>query len=178
MLAAVESGYLRKGTSVLDVGCGAGSNLLYLARNGFEAHGVDLSPGAVEAARRRAVDDRLTIDAREGDVLDLPFPDGTFDALVDNGCFHTIPLLRRHRYLSETERVLRAGGRFVLSWVAREHTAERGPPHRPSLGEVTAVFESRFLFERSEFRPEEPDRGPAVYFAFLSRRTQPYPPRR
>lgn len=163
---------------MLDVGCGAGSNLLYLARAGFEAHGVDLSPGAVRAARARAIDDHVSIDVREGDALNLPFADGSFDALVDNGCFHTLPFRRRRRYVLETRRVLRSNGRFVLSWVAREHTDARGPPHRPSLGEVTSLFEPRFLFERAEFRPGNEDQGPSTYFAFLSRRVGSYPPRR
>ncbi|HTT44575.1 MAG TPA: class I SAM-dependent methyltransferase [Thermoplasmata archaeon] len=175
---AVETGFFRKGSSVLDVGCGAGSNLLYLARAGYEAHGVDLSPGAVAASRARALDDHVSIAVHEGDALDLPYADGSFDALVDIGCFHTIPIHRRPAYVRETHRVLRPDGRFVLSWVAREHTAPRGPPHRPSLGEVTSLFESRFLFERTEFRPGSEEQGPSVYFAFLSRRIAPYPSRR
>ena len=175
---AVESGFLAKGSEVLDIGCGAGSNLLYLARNGLRAHGVDLSPGAVAAARSRAAEARLEVQVQEGDVLALPFPDASFDALNDNGCFHTIPLRRRRRYAEEVHRVLRGEGRFVLSWVAREHVGPRGPPHRPSLREVTSLLESRFLFVRTGFQPPREAGEPPTYFAFLSRRTDPYPPLR
>lgn len=175
---AVESGFLPKGGETLDVGCGAGSNLLYLAERGFRAYGVDLSPGAVAAARSRAAQAHLTIDAREGDALALPFPDESFTALVDNGCFHTIPLRRRARYAQEVHRVLRPGGRFVLSWVAREHAGPHGPPHRPSLREVTTLLESRFLFVRTGFQPGREGEDLPSYFAFLERRTTPYPPRR
>jgi len=175
---AVEEGFLPMTGAVLDVGCGAGSNVLYLAGLGYRAHGVDLSPGAIAAARARAQREGLKVDLEEGDVLALPFPDESMDALVDNGCFHTIPIGRRKRYASEVHRVLRPDGRFVLSWVAREHTADRGPPHRPSLREVTDLLESRFLFTRTGFRPGSEDEGPSVYFAFLVRRTEPYPPPR
>lgn len=175
---AVETGFLAKGAEVLDVGCGAGSNVLFLARAGLRASGIDLSPGAVAAARGRAAEARLDVMVQEGDVLALPFSNGSFDALVDNGCFHTIALRRRRRYAEEVHRVLRPGGAFVLSWVAREHTAATGPSHRPSLGEVVGLLESRFLFVRTGFRPAREDEGPSAYFAFLRRRTEPYPPAR
>lgn len=175
---AVETGFLPSGADVLDIGCGAGSNILYLAQQGFHSHGVDLSPGAVAAARSRAEEARLTVDVREGDALALPFADGSFSALIDNGCFHTIPLRRRNRYAQEVHRVLRPAGCFVLSWVAREHSGPHGPPHRPSLREVTDLLESRFLFVRTGFRPGRKGDDVATYFAFLTRRTSPYPPPR
>ncbi len=175
---AVAEGFLPKGGEVLDVGCGAGSNVLFLAERGFRAHGIDLSPGAVAAAHTRAALAHLTVDVQEGDALALPFPDASLDALVDNGCFHTLPLSRRERYAREVHRVLRAEGSFVLSWVAREHAGPRGPPHRPSLAEVTSLLESRFLFVRTGFHPSDGDDEPPTYFSFLSRRSAPYPPPR
>ncbi len=175
---AVDEGFLPKGGDVLDVGCGAGSNVLFLAANGYRAHGIDLSPGAVAAARARASESRLSADIQEGDALALAFPVGALDGMVDNGCFHTLPIPRRGDYAKEAYRVLRPGGSLVLSWVAREHTAEMGPRHRPSLQEVTAALESRFLFTRTGYQPSREEGGPSTYFAFLSRRSTPYPPPR
>jgi SAM-dependent methyltransferase len=175
---AVDEGFLPEGGEVLDVGCGAGSNVLFLAGRGYRVHGIDLSPGAVAAARSRAALAHLTVDIQEGDALALSFPDASLDALIDNGCFHTLPLSRRERYAEEVYRVLRVRGSFVLSWVAREHTGSRGPPHRPSLAEVTALLESRFLFVRTGFHPSSEEGEPPTYFALLSRRSAPYPPPR
>ena len=178
VVLAVDTGFLTRGMEILDVGCGAGSNVLYLARSGFRASGIDLSPGAVTAARGRLAEAHLDARIGEGDVLALPFPAGSFDGLVDNGCFHTISLRRRGRYADEVHRVLRPGGAFVLSWVAREHTSPMGPRHRPSLQEVVTLLESRFLFLRTGFRSASEAEGPSAYFAFLRRRTEPYPPTR
>lgn len=175
--AAVEGGFLPRGATVLDIGCGAGSNLLYLASNGFRPRGIDLSPGAVAAARQRLREKHLDVSVEEGDALALELPDSSMDAVVDNGCFHTIPIARRERYASEVHRVLTPDGAFVLSWVAREHTGPQGPPHRPSLTEVAQLLESRFLFVRTEFVPGSEETGPPCYIAFLLRRTTPYPPR-
>ena len=175
---AVAEGFLPRGGDVVDVGCGAGSNVLFLAEKGYRAHGVDLSPGAVAAARARAVKAGLKIDVQEGDALALPFADGSLDGMVDHGCFHTLPIARRGDYAQEAYRILRPEGRFVLAWVAREHTSPMGPPHRPSLQEVTATFESRFLFSRTGFALGREEGEPAAYFAFLVRRSGPYPPPR
>ena len=175
---AVAEKFLMPGTAVLDVGCGAGSNVLFLARRGFESHGIDLSPGAVRAAQERARDEGLTIDVRVGDALDLDFPGARFDGVIDNGCFHTLPIARRRDYARELTRVLRPDGAVVLSWVAREHGGPYGPPHRPSLEEVTRTFEERFLFLRTEFHAPSDARSPPVYDAWLTLRRTPRPPPR
>lgn len=175
---AVSSHFLPPKGSVVDVGCGAGSNVLFLAKKGYRAYGVDLAPGAIAAARARAKRARVSATFQEGDALDLPFADGHLDGAVDHGCFHTLPVARREDYAAEVHRVLRPDGRFMLAWVAREHTEGFGPPHRPSLREVTEAFESRFQFLRTGFYPTSDATGPASYFAFLARRVTPQPPPR
>jgi cyclopropane fatty-acyl-phospholipid synthase-like methyltransferase len=175
---AVTEGFLRRGTAVLDLGCGAGSNVLYLARMGFEAHGVDLAPEAIRSAEERARTEGLSVDVRVGDALALPFPAGRFDAAIDNGCFHTLPVRRRKDYAREVARVVRPGGQFVLSWIGREQTSAHGPPHRPSLAEVTGALEERFVFVRAEFHEGGKVRGASVYDARLLRRSSPQPPPR
>jgi SAM-dependent methyltransferase len=175
---AVASGLFPRKAAVLDVGCGAGSNVLFLAEHGYRSYGIDLSPGAVAAARARAERAHLSVEIEEGDALDLPFADGHLDGVVDHGCFHALPILRRKDYAEQVYRVLRPAGHFVLAWVAREHTGDFGPPHRPSLNEVTGVFEPRFQFLKTGFQPPSEETGPASYFAFLARRSVAQPPPR
>ncbi len=53
LVALIESGIIRKGT-VLDVGCGSGNNVIYLATQGFACHGIDIAPTAITYARQKA----------------------------------------------------------------------------------------------------------------------------
>jgi SAM-dependent methyltransferase len=175
---AVRDRFFPPGARTLDIGCGAGSNVLYLAREGYVSHGIDLSPAAIEAAQRRAATERLRIDVRVGDALALEFPDASFDAVTDNGCFHTLGPERRRDYARELHRVLRPGGAFLLGWIGREHTSPMGPPHRPSVGEVAEAFESDFILLRTQFHPAESEERAPWYDARLRARTEPQPPPR
>jgi SAM-dependent methyltransferase len=107
---ALGDGWLGPGQRVLDLGCGLGSELALLNARGLVAVGVDLSPLAL----RRAHAMQPALHLARADALHLPFQDATFDALLDRGCFHYVPLHERPRYAAETWRVLRPGGRFLL----------------------------------------------------------------
>jgi SAM-dependent methyltransferase len=102
---------------LLDVGCGAGAASLELARRtGCEVIGVDVDPGAIEAARGRARE--LGLDARasfvEADAgQQLPLEDASVDAIV---CVDAITHLPdRARVLADWARVLRPGSRLVFT---------------------------------------------------------------
>ncbi|MGI0131873.1 MAG: class I SAM-dependent methyltransferase [Thermoplasmata archaeon] len=175
---AVRSAFFVPSGRVLDIGCGAGSNVLFLARSGFVVHGLDLSPGAVRAARRRAAEAGVVVHVHAGDVLALPFFGDSFSAALDHGCFHTLPIDRRAEYAAEVARVMVPGARFLLSWIGRESTAEMGPPHRPSLAEVVETFEPLFLVHRTECRERPEESLPTTYVAWMVRRSSPQPPPR
>ncbi|WP_436925531.1 class I SAM-dependent methyltransferase [Halosimplex amylolyticum] len=67
---------------ILDVGCGPGSHALHLQERGHDVAGIDVSPGAIEVARDRGVDDVREVDV--ADVADAFEPD-TFDAVIMMG---------------------------------------------------------------------------------------------
>jgi len=78
----VEHVGIRAGMRVLDVACGTGVVAITAARMGARVTGLDLTPELLEAARVNARIAGLDIDWHEGDVEQLPFPAGTFDAVV------------------------------------------------------------------------------------------------
>jgi SAM-dependent methyltransferase len=110
-----------RGKKVLDVGCGAGTDLVRFARGGAIVTGVDLSPSAVALARRNFAQQGLAADLREADGETLPFEDNAFDLVFAHG---VVQYTARDRALvDEGRRVLRPGGTAVfqvynrISWL-------------------------------------------------------------
>ena len=83
----------------LDLGCGTGTNVRYLAEHGWDATGVDAEPRAIERARDAVADTPsgrvLLGDVTRLDELDV---DGPFDLVLDIGCFHSVGRSRRDAY--------------------------------------------------------------------------------
>jgi SAM-dependent methyltransferase len=79
-------------TSVLDLGCGTGSDGIALARTGIQVSGMDYSAVAIERAQGNSRAAGLCIDFRPGDMTrQLPFPDASFGAVMSNVAFHSFP---------------------------------------------------------------------------------------
>jgi SAM-dependent methyltransferase len=110
--AVLDAARVGPGTSVLDVGCGAGLALVLAAERGALVSGLDVSPGLLGVARERLPD----ADLRDGDMESLPFADAAFDAVVGVNAFQFAgdPRLA----LREAARVTRRGGRVIASLFA------------------------------------------------------------
>ena len=104
------------GGLVGDLGCGPGRIAGYLAEQGMDVVGVDLSPGMVEVARRDHPELRFEV----GSMAALPFPDGALaGALAWYSIIHT-PEERQDALFAEFARVTRPGGALLLAFQAGE----------------------------------------------------------
>lgn len=98
-------------SSALEIGCGTGNNLRFLADAGFQAAGIDIAPTAIAFAKKQLCEDgHGDVDLRVGELTALPWPDQSFDIVVDRGALTCIPLHSLDKALSEVHRVLREGG--------------------------------------------------------------------
>jgi tellurite methyltransferase len=99
---------------LLDAGCGAGRNLVFFLREGYEVCGVDLDPGGVAEVRRLAARLAPHLPAenfRVADVADLPFADASFDAVISSAVLHFASDERHFaRMLDGMWRALKDGG--------------------------------------------------------------------
>jgi ubiquinone/menaquinone biosynthesis C-methylase UbiE len=106
---------LRAGSAVLDVASGSGNAALAAARLGSVVTGIDYVPALLARGRERADAERLSVDFRDGDAEDIPFPDESFDAAVS--VFGSMFAPDHRRAAAELVRVTRPGGTIALaSW--------------------------------------------------------------
>ena len=116
-----ELGTVRDGETVLDIGCGSGTDLLIVARQAGPSGqliGVDfceeMAKTAEEAARQAKVG---TVEIRRGEATALPVDDASVDVVLANGVInHLCP--DKLSALAEVHRVLRPGGRLLLGDMA------------------------------------------------------------
>ncbi len=121
----MELAAVRPAEDVLEVAVGTGVQLVRLAQAGGHVTGLEPSTGMLRQARRRldaaGLGDRVEL--VRGSALDLPFDDASFDLLVNAYMLDLLPRDDIPRALAEFRRVLRPGGRLVLSNMTK---GERG----------------------------------------------------
>jgi SAM-dependent methyltransferase len=134
----------------LDLGCGTGTNVMYLVQHGWEAVGVDFSPVALREARRKA-GNLPGATFIEGDVTRLTElgVSGPFDFVLDIGCFHGLPADTRSAYAREVASVTRPRALFLIWAIAARASRV---PGEPAMGphEAADRLGGAFAVERVE----------------------------
>ena len=149
------------GSSVLEFGCGTGTNAVELARRGFAVTAVDSVEQAIKTARDKARAAAVDVDFRVADVLkdDLG---GPYDILFDRGVYHCLRTIDLKRFQEFLKKATRTGSWWLsLDGNAKEDT-DPGPPVvseeeiRAELGplfDIIELREFRFTTNQSNFRP-------------------------
>lgn len=110
-------GSIATGETVLDIGCGAGMDLLLAGRRvgpTGRAIGVDMTDAMVQRARSSARTVGLDhVEVRKGDATSLPLDDASVDVVITNGVINLVP--EKQRAFDEIQRVLKPGGRLHLA---------------------------------------------------------------
>jgi SAM-dependent methyltransferase len=116
-----------RGKSALEVGLGYGTLGQKIAEAGARYTGLDIAGGPVRMMAERLRRIGMGGEAKQGSMLDCPFPDGTFDYVVSVGCFHHSG--NTQRCFDETFRVLKTGGTaYVMVYNRFSYRQWRGWP--------------------------------------------------
>lgn len=116
----------RSKISVLELGCGTGNNLAFLAREGFKVYGVDGSPTAIDSARRYLDEEDLSAELQCFDFVDLSvYESEKFDFILDRGSITHNSRASILKIISQVKRVLRKGGYFLSVIFSDAHSGVR-----------------------------------------------------
>jgi SAM-dependent methyltransferase len=161
---------------VIDLGCGSGINAVWLAQQGFDMTGVDVTPLAIDRARERAAAAGMKVRFVLADLLDLQEEFQPFPFFFDRGCYHAVRDPGVQAYLRTLKRITAPGSLgLVLTGNAKEPSPPGQGPPVVSEDELHAELGSTFEIVRlREFRFDtaEPG-GPApLAWSCLVRRTR------
>jgi SAM-dependent methyltransferase len=171
LVAAVESGLIVPGR-VLEVGCGTGTNAVWLAQRGFVVVAVDIAPLAIERARPRADDAGVEVRFAVHDFLSAPAEGGPFDLVFDRGVLHVFDdHADRARFARHVAQSLTDSGQWLtLAGSTEGKPRDVGPPRRTARDLVNAIEPELEVVDLHAFRFEVGTPEPAAAWALLSRR--------
>ncbi|MBS4728653.1 class I SAM-dependent methyltransferase [Mycobacterium sp. SM1] len=101
----------------LDLGCGAGRNALYLARNGWDVVGIDILGQAVKKGRAKAIGHAAKARFLQGDVTRLSELNlgGGYTLIIDSGCFYGLSAAQRDTYAAGVTQVAAPGALLLMA---------------------------------------------------------------
>ncbi|MEB3980067.1 class I SAM-dependent methyltransferase [Mycobacterium sp. 663a-19] len=137
---------------VLDVGCGEAAMSLYLAERGYTTVGLDLSPTAIELARREAGKRGLTNSSfAVADISSFTGYDARFGTIVDSTLFHSIPVEARDGYQQSIVRAAAPGASYFVLVFDRAAIPEGRPPCAVTAEELREITSKYWIVD--EIKP-------------------------
>jgi SAM-dependent methyltransferase len=146
----------RRPGKALDIGCGAGTDSVYLAAQGWDVTALDFVPKALEFTQARAAAAGVAVTPVEADITTLDVPQA-FDLVLDHGLLHNMDPVRYPAYRERLVRAVAPAGDFVLlHWHPLYPGQQNGEvgPNRRSREEIKDFFAPEFLeryYAREEF---------------------------
>ncbi len=167
----------------LDVGCGTGTNAIYLSSRGFQVVGIDLSQKALKRAEEGAKKAGVPVHFLHEDflrciphILQIPHFPGVFDLVFDRGCFHSFVNSKRPAYVRILKQLTRPGSVYLMICGSAKGRwpATQGPPKVRKM-EILHTFRGAFHIlsiddTHFEATAEYPDHRPCAYACYLLRK--------
>jgi len=159
--------------SVLDIGCGPGTQAIALAKRGFAVTATDVSNTAIASSRLLAEAEQVEIVFQVDDALNSQL-NNPFDLILDRGIFHCFAdVADQQAYLVTVARLLKQGGLLLLKCFHQDETREQGPPGRYGEDDIRRFFADGFELMETHatlFSSSAQDEPPKALFCVLQRK--------
>jgi len=169
----VEDGTIRPCRAVV-LGCGTGTNAIYLAGKGFDVTGVDIAPTALTLAEGKAQKAGVKVKWVVADVLALPKSE-PFEFIFDRGCYHGVRRGNAAGYVATAGQLTRPGSRILILAGNANEARHYGPPRvkqQDICGDFSEAFDIVWLQE-TKFDLGAPDgNGPLAWSILLRRKKE------
>ena len=103
-----------KPARAIDIGCGTGTNIITLAKAGWQVTGVDFAPRAIQLAKQKLKSTKTHAELYVSDATHLEGVVGPYEFALDIGCFHSIPKAGKADYLQQLDRILAPNGFWLM----------------------------------------------------------------
>ncbi|MFB2937075.1 class I SAM-dependent methyltransferase [Aerosakkonemataceae cyanobacterium BLCC-F154] len=128
--------------TVLDLGTGPGTQAIALAKLGFQVTATDISPTAIEKAKKSKKAQQLNIIWKQDDILNHQLKT-EFDWIFDRGCFHVFHPYQRETYVQAIATLLKPNGCLFLKCFSAKRTINDGP-YQFQPEEIAEIFRNKF----------------------------------
>ena len=171
----VEQGIIRPGPAV-DLGCGSGTDAVYLASKGFDVTAIDIAPTALSLAREKAERAGVKVRWLLANVLSLPRLE-PFQFIFDRGCYHEVRFDNAAAYVETVRRLSQPGHtRFLLLAGNPNEAPMQYAPPQVAEEDIRSDFSPLFDFEwvrETRFETSNPAAtGPLAWSVMLRRKAQ------
>jgi ubiquinone/menaquinone biosynthesis C-methylase UbiE len=144
----------------IDLGCGTGTNLITLAKTGWQVIGIDFASRAIQIARRKLKKQNINANLLVGDVTNFKI-DSQFDLALDIGCFHG--LNNKADYLTQLDKILAPKGFWLMYGFFKPDLYLSGPGLIDSDLKMISAQALTLISRRDGFDKKE---RPSAWFLF------------
>ena len=139
---------------VLEMGCGTGTNAVFLAQRGFDVTAIDTVAQAIEQGKAKAVEAGVDVRFLQADTLELPDLGPAFPFVFDRGLYHILRSIDLKAFVEALRRVTEPASVYLtLTGNANEPAPEEGGPPLLHAHEICLEFSPLFdLIQLREFR--------------------------
>ncbi|CAG1016984.1 demethylmenaquinone methyltransferase / 2-methoxy-6-polyprenyl-1,4-benzoquinol methylase [Anaerolineales bacterium] len=145
----------------LDIGCGTGTNVITLAKAGWQVTGFDFASRAIQIAKRKIKQAGIRAELFTDDATRMKNISRKFDLVLDIGCFHGIP--NKVDYLTQLDRILAPGGFWLMYGFLPQAVDSSAPRIGPADLSRISAHGLTLLSQRKGFDKRE---RPSAWFLY------------